>query len=154
MNYSSIIIALLVAMIGVTVASAEDNPFFGSWKVVSSTLWPDYDSGPLPKVDPELDGKTIIFAPNQAKGSCVVECEKPLYRLYTDDTPESLFQGTLKNPAKDAVTLGFKGDKIVTMHESCDSSTGDMYLDFHMVDHSTILLGINGRIYTLKRQSE
>ena len=40
---------------------------------------------------------------------------------------------------------------ILSMNESCDSTAGDMEVDFPMVDKDTILLGINNRIYTLKR---
>jgi hypothetical protein len=154
MNYISITIAVLVALMDATIASTVDNPFFGSWKVVSSIQAPWYDGeGALPKVNPEWDGKTIIFAPHHAKGSRIVECEKPVYTLSTA-TPESLFEGSLKNPVKDATVLGFKGDKFVSMFQSCDSIVGDMELNFHMVDHSTILIGINNRIYKLKRQRD
>src|SRR5262249_22791013 len=107
-------------------------------------------NGALPTVDPALDGKTITFAKDKASGSRVVECAKPIYTVTTVE-PESLFEGGLKSPAKDAAALGFKNNKIVSMNEGCDSRPGDMELDFPMVDKDTILLGINNRIYTLKR---
>ena len=154
MNLRPIAFAALAALFCGGNVSASDNPFFGSWKVASSIQAPWYDgNGALPTVDPELEGKTITFAKDRASGSRVVACAKPIYTLSTVE-PESLFEGGLKNPAKEAAALGFKSNKIVSMNEGCDSSAGDMELDFPMVNNSTILLGINNCIYTLKRVAQ
>ncbi len=99
---------------------------------------------------PALDGKRLTFGANAATGSSVVACAKAHYEISVVG-PDMLFEGGLKNPEKDAAALGFKSDKITTMNESCDSPTGDMELDFPMVDKETILLGLNNMIYTLKR---
>lgn len=128
------------------------NPFLGTWTVTDGKTAPWYDgvNGAKPVLDPTFKGKTIVFAENSASGSPVVACDKVLYTV-TEVTPDLLFEGALKNPAADAAALGFKGDKIKTMNEACDVETGDMELDFPMVDDDTLLLGMNNMVYTLKR---
>ena len=147
----------IAALLALALAGAADakgasaNPFLGSWKVTSAKIGPWYDgNGAKPQMDPALDGKTLTFSAMTASGSKVVGCNKAHY-VVSVVGPDMLFEGSLKDPAKDAAALGFKGDKITTMNESCDSKTGDMELDFPMVDEGTILLGLNNMIYTLKR---
>jgi hypothetical protein len=146
-----VIAAVLCLCAAPAAAAAADNPFLGTWAVTDAKIAPWYDgNGAKPKIDPALARKTILFARSSASGSSVVGCSKPIYAVTTVG-PEMLFEGNLKDPAKDAATLGFKSDKIVTMNEGCDVKTGDMALDFPMVDQDTILLGLNNMIYTLKR---
>ena len=103
-----VISALVVA--NVALARPPNNPYFGSWKVTSSIQAPWYDgNGALPAVDPELDGKTITFEKTRASGSRIVECAKPVYALSNVERA-GLFEGSLKNPEKDAAALGFTSD--------------------------------------------
>jgi hypothetical protein len=133
-------------------APANANPFLGTWTVTDAKAAPWYDgvNGAVPAIDPEFMGKTIVFAEKTASGSPVVACDNAVYTI-TMVGPDMLFEGALKNPAADAAALGFKSDKIKTLNESCDVSTGDMELDFPMVDSDTLLLGVNSMVYTLKR---
>jgi hypothetical protein len=150
-NIRTIGIVALMAVVSASTVHAAGNPLLGSWKVTGSIIAPWYDgNGASPVVDPELAGKTITFSSSSASGSRVVECSKVIYTIMTVG-PDYLFEGNLKQPTKDAAALGFKSDKISSVNVSCDWSVGDMELDFPMVDKDTILLGINNRIYTLRR---
>jgi hypothetical protein len=152
MKLEFISIAALACMLATGAADAKgSNPFLGAWTVTDGKVAPWYDgSGAKPETDPTLQGRTITFAPKSASGSPVVDCREVNYKVSVIG-PDMLFEGGLKDPKKDAAALGFTSGKITTMNESCDSSSGDMELDFPMVDRNTILLGLNNMIYTLKR---
>jgi hypothetical protein len=125
--------------------------FYGAWKVTDAAIASFYDgSGAKPAPDPELIGKTVVFAPTSVSGSKVLACSKTIYSAARVPT-DFLFEGNLKNPVKDAADLGFTGEEFVSLTEGCDSRDGDLEFDFPMVDQDTILLGLNNMIYTLKR---
>jgi hypothetical protein len=150
---NAILTAFLLCAAGAPAARAEGqmSPFLGSWTVTAAQIAPWYDgSGAKPESDPVMKGKTITFAAHAASGSPVVACTDTIYTVSTIE-PETLFEGNLKNPAQDAKALGFKSGKILSLNEGCRSSTGDMELDFPMVDQDTLLLGLNNMVYTLKR---
>ena len=125
--------------------------FYGSWQVTDAAVASFYGGeGAKPAADPELIGKTILFAPSNVSGSKVLACPKTVYSAAKVPT-DFLFEGNLKNPVKDAAALGFKGEEIVSLSEGCDTKDGDLEFDFPMVDQDTILLGLNNMIYKLKR---
>jgi hypothetical protein len=125
--------------------------FYGSWQVSNAAVASFYDGdGATPAPDPELMGKTIVFAPTSVSGSKTLACSKAIYSAAKVPT-DFLFEGNLKNPVKDAAALGFKDEEIVSLSEGCESKDGDLEFDFPMVDPDTILLGLNNMIYTLKR---
>jgi hypothetical protein len=139
-------------------APAEPKPtsnpgkFGGSWKVAKSEVAPWWDGkGEKPKAEPGLDTQPIVLGDPASTGPGIFHCEKSLYTIRTTE-PAGLFEGNLPEPDKQAAALGFKPGPITTMNQGCESSTGDLELDFPMVDDDTILLGLNNMIYTLKRQ--
>jgi hypothetical protein len=145
----------LVASAAVTipapVVAAGIADFLGRWKVTEAKIAPWYDgTGATPATDPTLQGKTITFAAHSAGGSSVVACKEVIYKVSVIG-PDMLFEGGLKNPHKDAVALHFRGDKIESLNVGCNSNSGDMELDFPMVDRDTLLLGFNNMVYTLNR---
>ena len=66
-------------------------------------------------------------------------------------SPEGLFQGVLRNPAKDAAALGFKGDKITSVNEGCLKSDADLEMDFALLDEDTAMFGLDNVVYKMKR---
>lgn len=145
----------LVASVGMTApapaVAAGIADFLGRWKVTEAKIAPWHDgTGAAPATDPALQGKTIIFSAHATGGSSVVACKNAIYTVSMIG-PDMLFEGGLKNPEKDAVALRFRGDRIETLNIGCNSKSGDMELDFPMVDRDTLLLGLNNMVYTLKR---
>ena len=49
------------------------------------------------------------------------------------------------DPDKIAATLGFTGKSIKTLETGCE-------FDFHFVDATTVEIGLNDYVYTLKKQ--
>lgn len=125
------------------------NPFFGSWAMTSAKIAPWWDGkGEEPAPDPAF-AANVVLAADKSSGPPIVTCDKPAYVL--DRTqPQSLFEGNLPDPVKDAAALGFSGDKIVTLNFTCASGAADVSLDFPMKDPSTIMLGLDNVIYTFR----
>lgn len=125
------------------------NPFFGAWTMTSAKIAPWWDGkGEEPAPDPAF-AANVVLAADKTSGPPIVACDKPKYVL--DRTaPQSLFEGNLPDPVKDAAALGFTGDKIVTLNFTCTSGTADVSLDFPMKDPSTIMLGLDNVIYTFR----
>lgn len=127
------------------------DAFLGKWTVTGANAAPWADgSGATPELDPDLMGKTIVFEAHSASGSPVVACKDTVYTV-SEVGPQYLFEGNLPHAATDAVKLGFTGAKIASLNVGCTSSAGDMELDFPMVNHDTLLLGLNNMIYSLER---
>ena len=143
--------AVLCAAFAPAQAGKAKNPFLGSWKVNDGVVGPWFDgSGPSSAPDPQIAGHTINFTAKSASGSPVVACAKSIYTIKTVE-PEYLFESSVPHPKEDAAKHGFKSEKILVLEVGCASSTGDMELSFPMVDNDTILLGLNNRVYSLKR---
>ncbi len=127
------------------------NPIFGTWEMTSSVVAPWWDhAGTEPTADPAL--AKLIFAPDKSSGSPILTCDKPRYT--NDIMPQrALFQGNLPNSAKDAPALGFTSPDVIVVSFSCQSGTGDILVDFPMLDDTTIMLGLDNVLYTFKRAS-
>jgi hypothetical protein len=125
--------------------------FMGAWQVTKAAVASYYDgAGAKPSPDPELMGKTVVFAPGGVSGSRTLACARPAYSA-AKVPPDFLFEGDLGNPSEDAAALGFRGESIVSLSLGCESRDGSLEFDFPMVDRDTILLGVGNMIYTLKR---
>lgn len=128
--------------------TAPSNPFFGTWSLASSQIAPWWDKkGDVPAADPAF--KSFTLAANKSSGPPILACDKPEYAVSIVE-PQSLFEGSLADPAAEAEALGFKDKSITTMNFSCKSSANDISLDFPMIDGSTILLGLDNVIYKFK----
>ncbi len=131
-------------------AITPGNPFFGSWAMSSAKIAPWWDGkGEEPAADPAFAGNVILGA-NKSAGPALLNCDKPRYAVNVA-SPRGLFEGNLPDPAKDAAALGFASDEITTMTFTCAEGTGDVSLNFPMIDGDTIMLGLDNVLYTLKR---
>ena len=131
-------------------AWAED-PMTGTWTVVEAKVGPWYDgNGAKPVVDPKPAHAKLVFTKTSIQGPSPLGCAKVKFTVSTVG-PEDLFQGVLKNPAKDAAALGFKGGKITSVNEGCLRSDADLEMDFALVDSNTALFGLNNVVYKMTR---
>ncbi len=86
-------------------------------------------------------------------GPADIACKGPKYKL-TNYTADMLFQGAFEqmhdtnksaDPQKLAASLGFTGTSFRTLETGCE-------IDWHFVDTSTVEIGLNDFVYTLKKQ--
>ncbi len=151
MNYYRVLLALLLLSLVKIAPALAEEPILGTWAVTDAKVAPWYDGGGAkPNIDPKLLHATLVFAKDSVKGPSAVACNKVRYTVNMIG-PEDLFEGGLKNPAKDAAALGFKGGKITSINEGCLRSDADLEMDFPMIDKDTALFGLNNVVYTMKR---
>jgi len=136
-------------------ADAADPAYLGAWKFAGAVAAPWADPGQKPngKEAARLRGKTIVFKAGEITGPPPFPCKQPHYAI-VDSGPEGLFEGAFDemrekdksvDPAKLAASLGFTGSSFKTLQTGCD-------IDFHFVDATTMEIGLNDYVYTLKKQ--
>jgi hypothetical protein len=136
-------------------ANAVDSSYLGTWKLTGAVVapWADPAQKPDSAEPSRLIGKTIVFKAREIAGPPPFACKTPRYKE-TDYTPDMIFQGAFaemqsKNksvdPNKLATSLGFAGGRIKTLETGCE-------IDFHFIDAATAEVGLNDRVYTLKKQ--
>ena len=131
--------------------SAQIAPFLGHWRQSAVVIAPWWNGkGDAPEADPEFGLKDTVLTAASSYGPGIVNCEEAVYSP-TSLPLDSLFEGGLKDPAKDAARLGIEGSDIPTILQGCKSSTGDLELLFHLTDPDTLMLALDNMIYTLKR---
>jgi hypothetical protein len=154
----ALITGLVACIAGLTMmaaAEAADTFFMGSWKLSGAVVAPWADPGQKPDgAEPSrLLGQTIVFKAKQITGPPPFACKAPHYKE-SDFTADMIFQGAFeemqsKNKSVDpnsmAASLGFVGNSIKTLETGCE-------IDFHFVDATTAEIGLNDRVYTLKKQ--
>lgn len=138
------------------VPAAAAEPFYlGSWKFTGAVVapWADPAQKPDVKERARLLGKRLVIAAKAIAGPDPFPCKGPHYAV-KDYTADLLFQGAFdemrsKNssvdPAKIAASLGFAGPRVKTLETGCE-------FDFHFVDDTTVEIGLNDYVYTLKKQ--
>lgn len=133
-------------------AITPHNPFFGTWGITSAKIAPWWDGkGEEPAPDQAMS--TISFAADKTTGAALLTCDKPKYAV--NIIPErSLFEGNLPDPAKDAAALGFTSSTVTSLNYTCVIGTGDVSLDFPMINDDTIMLGLDNVLYTFQRTSK
>ena len=155
MSIRSFTFAALIGLSAVAPASAADPFYLGSWKLTSAVVapWADPAQKPDPSEKNGLIGKTVTIKPREILGPKVFACKGAKYKL-TDYTADLLFQGAFEemrdrnksvDPAKLAASLGFTGTSFKTLETGCE-------IDWHFVDPSTVEVGLNDYVYTLKKQ--
>lgn len=138
-------------------ASAADVFYLGTWKIVSATVAPWWTDAQKPDEaeTKELIGKSIIFMPKAIAGPPQAACKSLRYKI-KDYPADMLFQGELGemherdksvNPVKVAATVGFRGTHWKTLETGCGNE-----LDFHFIDPTTAVFGLNNYIYRMKKQ--
>lgn len=130
-------------------AITPGNPFFGTWEMTAAKIAPWWDhTGEEPAADPAM--ATIVLHADASSGPPLLTCDKPHYLV--NIAPErGLFQGNLPDPAKDAAALGFTSPDITVLSFTCASGTGDVLIDFPMIDDDTIMTGLDNVLYTFRR---
>ena len=144
----------VAAMIGP--AHAADPFYLGTWKFASADVAPWASPAARKPNRAERDsllGKTLSIKPKEIAGPHVFVCQRPRYAL-KEYPAADLFQGAFGemrerdpaiDPGKLAARLGFKGKSFTTLETGCE-------FDWHFVDQTTVKVGLNDWIYTLKKQ--
>lgn len=122
--------------------------FAGNWTIANATLAPWVDpKNPLPDNGERasLVGHAVVIGAKAITGPKQVACRDPHYAVKSY-APDMLFQGGLKNPAKDAAALGFKGKTVAVLETGCENE-----VDWHMNDAGQLEFGLNDYVYVLSR---
>jgi hypothetical protein len=146
------ILVLLGAAVGAAPAYAGSaGAFAGTWTVsgAASAPWAD-PKNPMPDNGERaaIVGHTITIGAKAITGPRQVACSDPHYEIKTYTT-DMLFQSTLKNPAKDASALGFKGKTSKALETGCE-----IEIDWHMNDAGQLEFGLNDTVYTLTKKAK
>ncbi len=155
MHKFSIIVAATFGIAIFAPAAAEDAFYLGAWKFESAVVAPWAD--PHTKLDPmeksALIGKTATLGPRAITGPKVLACKRPKYKI-SDFSADMLFQGSFGemhdrdksvDPLKLAAALGFTGTSWKTLETGCE-------IDWQFVNPTTVEIGLNDYVYTLKKQ--
>jgi hypothetical protein len=150
----------LVAVVGVafaigTPAHAADSFYIGTWKISAAVTapWADPTQKPARAEQARLIGKAIVFRAKEIDGPLPFACKAPHYKE-SDFTADMIFQGAFEemrskdksvDPDRLATSLGFLAKNIKTLETGCE-------MDFHFVDATTAEIGLNDKVYTLKKQ--
>jgi hypothetical protein len=154
------IFRLLIALgfIAATIGPARAaEPFYlGTWKFTSAVIAPWATPAARKPNRAERDsllGKTVSIRPKEIAGPRNFVCQRPKYVL-KEYTATELFEGAFGemrerdpaiDPGKLAAKLGFKDDHFTTLETGCE-------FDWHFVDQTTVKIGLNDWVYTLKKQ--
>jgi hypothetical protein len=152
---ASALAALVAAALAVTLRA--DDSYLGAWKIVSAAVapWADPTRQPDQAEMKALVGKTVSFKAREIVGPHAFACKGPHYKL-GDFSADMLFQGAFGemrdkdksvDPAKLAASIGFQGASWKVLETGCATE-----IDWHFIDATTIAVGLNDYVYTLKKQ--
>ena len=156
MRFRTMFIAVMFIAAALSPASAADPFYIGSWKFSSAVVAPWAAPAARKPNRAERDallGKTVSIRPKEIAGPRVFACQRPNYRL-KEYPATDLFEGAFgemreRDPALDpnrlASGLGFKGKSFTTLETGCE-------FDWHFVDQTTVKIGYDDWVYTLKKQ--
>jgi len=145
-RYLSVLPVLFTA-----IPALADHPMTGSWTVIESIVAPWVDAqAAKPEINSRVAKAKLVFTDQGVQGPAPLGCDKAKFTVSTV-IPESLFQGGLKNAAKQAAALGFKDSKITSVNVSCLRTDADVEMDYALVDPGTALFGLDNVVYRLKR---
>jgi hypothetical protein len=137
-------------------AHAADPFYLGTWKFTAAVVAPWAAPAARKPNQAERDallGKTVSIRPKEIAGPRAFVCQRPKYVL-KEYPAGDLFEGAFgemreRDPALDpnklAARLGFKGKTFTTLETGCE-------FDWHFLDQTTVKIGLNDWIYTLKKQ--
>jgi hypothetical protein len=138
---------------GASSALAQSGGVAGRWVIARVALAPWAD--PLQRGGPEeerrLVGRTVTFGPTLVIGPSPLGCRRAAYRTH-DDTADLLFEGGLAEPdragkPRDAAALaralGMTTRTVRTVETGCSE------VAYHRLSPTTLVFGLNNRIYTL-----
>jgi hypothetical protein len=147
----------VAALLAVPSLAHAQVAYLGTWKVTSATVAPWADKAHLRDESEvkSLVGKTVTFKPGEIVGPRTFACKGPHYK-FSDFTADMLFQGSFgemhdkdksADPAKLAASVGFTGSSWKVLETGCANE-----VDWHFVDATTLAVGLNDHVYTLKKQ--
>ena len=136
-------------------AQAADVSYLGTWKLTDAVVapWADAKQKPDAAEKARLIGKSVVLAPKAITGPSPFACTAPHYKV-SNFAADMIFQGAFgemqstnkaADPNQIAASLGFSGADIRTLETGCQ-------IDFHFVDATTVEIGLNNYVYTLKKQ--
>lgn len=150
------IILIVAACCGlVSTAHARGVDILGRWIIAKAELapWADplqHGGGAEAR---RLVGRTVVFARHSVIGPAPLGCSRATYAVH-DDTADLLFEGGLAEPDPSgkphnaetlARGLGMKTHTVQTVETSCSE------VAYHRLSPTTLVFGLNNRIYTLDR---
>ena len=150
--------ALLMIPAGISVATAAEPFYVGTWKIVSAAPapWASAERKADLAEAKTLTGKIVKIEATRILGPRQVACPKPNYQLKSYGV-DMLFQGSFAemkerdksiDMAKAAASAGFRnGTEWKTLETGCETE-----VDFHFIDPTTVAFGLNNVVYTLKKQ--
>ena len=149
----TIILAVAAALAPVRAQTA----WLGTWKIASATVAPWADTAHMPDQAEmkSLVGKTVTFKAKEIVGPRPLACKGPHYKL-SDFTADMLFQGAFGemhdkdksvDPARVAASVGFSGPSWKVLETGCANE-----LDWHIIDATTLAIGLDDYVYVLKKQ--
>lgn len=132
--------------------AAAQDVFAGTWAVTDAqpAPWVDSSAGNQPGVDQAIRHGKFTFKKDSVEGPAPFNCKQVQYTVQ-EVGPDYLFEGGLTDPAKQAATLGFTSQKIVSLSMGCVSSDADIEMDFDLIDHDTAAFALNNVIYKMVR---
>jgi hypothetical protein len=158
MKLSKTFIPLVIVAAGISMATAADTFYLGTWKIVSAAPapWASKELTPDLAEAKTLTGKIVKIEATRILGPRQVACAKPNYQVKNYGV-DMLFQGQFEemkdrdksvDMAKAAASAGFRnGTEWKTLETGCETE-----VDFHFIDSTTAAFGLNNIVYTLKKQ--
>jgi hypothetical protein len=149
--------AIFVFSTVLSIASASDAFYLGTWKIASAVVapwWEDPAHPPDPAETKTLVGKTVTIGAKAIQGPRQVACAGPRFSV-KQYPADMLFEGMFgemhtRNPSADPVkiaeTVGFRGSRWKTLETGCGNE-----VNYHFLDPDTAAFGLNNYIYTLKK---
>jgi len=142
-------------------ACADDFPFAGKWEITGAVHapWEDPAHPMITDDEQRYDGKMVTIARDSIAGPDLLGCGKT--QITVETLPfAGLFEGGLAADPKDpggaydeakaktlALELGFTAEPVPTLFQGCSE------ISLHLRDASTLMFGLNNRIFTMKKQS-
>jgi hypothetical protein len=156
MRLRTAVVAFVLFAALLSPASAAEPFYLGNWKFASAVVapWATPAARKPNRIERDsLLGKTVSIKPKEIAGPRVFVCPRPSYALKQYPAAD-LFEGAFGemrerdpglDPGKLAAKLGFKGNAFTTLETGCQ-------FDWHFVDQTTVKVGLNDWVYTLKKQ--
>ncbi len=153
-HIQSRIALVAVACLGlVATAHAQGVEIIGRWIIAKAELapWADPLQSGGPAEERRLVGRMVTFAPHAVTGPAPLGCGRATYAVHLD-TADLLFEGSLaepdrngkpRNPEALARALGMTTHTVQTVETSCSE------VAYHRLSPTTLVFGLNNRIYTL-----
>ena len=134
-------------------AHAQKADIMGRWVIAKAQIAPWADPLQLggPEEERRLVGRMVIFAPNSVTGPEPLGCRRATYKFH-DDPADMLFEGSLaepdrngkpRNPEALARALGMTTHTVRTVETNCSE------VAYHRFSATTLVFGLNNRVYTL-----